>query len=55
MSKKAHGTTDKAPQENLKYEVKWETADKICCHNRHYAEHSGYFTETKWEDTVDRE
>merc|ERR1712131_419563 len=26
----------------------WKTADKICCFNRHYAEHSGYFLSTKF-------
>jgi len=43
MSKKAHGTTEKGPQAQLLYGVDWKKADEICCFNRHYAEHSGYF------------
>eukprot|EP00127_Corallochytrium_limacisporum_P001805 Clim_evm12s84 gene=Clim_evmTU12s84 len=46
MSKKAHGTTEKPPQQNLRWNVDWETADRICCFNRHYAEHAGYFKKT---------
>ena len=42
MSEKAHGTTDKPCQQNLRYGCDFETADRICCYNRHYAEHSGY-------------
>jgi len=42
MKKKAHGTCVKAVQESLKWNVDRENADKICCFNRHYAEHSGY-------------
>ena len=48
MSQKAHGTTEKSVQDNLKFGCDFETADKICCYNRHYAEHSGYsFTSSK--------
>ena len=37
------------------YGCDFETADRICCFNRHYAEHSGYFLmKTKWLDTVDK-
>ena len=42
MSQKAHGTTESAVQQNLRYGVDWSKADQICCYNRHYAEHSGY-------------
>ena len=42
MSQKAHGTTDKPVQSALRFGCDFETADKICCFNRHYAEHSGY-------------
>ena len=42
MSQKAHGTTATPCQQNLKYGCDFETADRICCYNRHYAEHSGY-------------
>ena len=30
-----------------------ETADRICCFNRHYAEHKGYAKGTRWLETVD--
>jgi len=43
MSKKAHGTCEKPVQSNLRWGCDFETADRICCFNRHYAEHSGYF------------
>ena len=42
MSQKAHGTCEKPVMDNLLYGCDFETADKICCFNRHYAEHSGY-------------
>ena len=48
MSKKAHGTTDRPVQDSLRYGVDRSTADRICCFNRHYAEHSGYFKSKKW-------
>ena len=31
-------------QENLRWGCDRETADRICNFNRHYAEHSGYFS-----------
>ena len=42
MSQKAHGTTESPCQSQLRYGCDFETADRICCYNRHYAEHSGY-------------
>jgi peptide methionine sulfoxide reductase MsrB len=33
-------------QETLRWDCDKETADRICCFNRHYAEYSGY-----WEST----
>ena len=42
MSQKAHGTSEKPVQDNLLYGCDFETADRICNYNRHYAEHSGY-------------
>ena len=42
MCAKAHGTTEKPVMANLKYGCDFETSDKICSFNRHYAEHSGY-------------
>jgi len=43
MKKKAHGTTENPPMKPLRWDVNYETADNICCYNRHFAEHSGYF------------
>ena len=43
MSKKAHGTCDKPVQKDLRWNCDFETADRICCFNRHYAEYSGYW------------
>ena len=43
MSKKAHGASAVPVQENLRWKVDQDTADRICNFNRHYAEHSGYF------------
>ena len=43
MAPKAHGTTERPVQDQLKWNVDQELADRICCYNRHYAEHSGYF------------
>ena len=54
MSPKAHGTTEAPPQANLRYSCDPATADKICCFNRHYAEHSGYFATTSWLAEVDQ-
>lgn len=48
MKKKAHGSTEKPVQKGLKWGVDQKKADKICCFNRHYAEHSGYFKKTSW-------
>ena len=43
MSPKAHGTCLAPVQKPLRWQVDWDTADRICCFNRHYAEHSGYW------------
>lgn len=43
MAPKAHGTSNVPAQKNLRWDCDWETADRICNYNRHYAEHSGYF------------
>ena len=44
MKNKGHGTCATPVQQDLLYGCDFETADRICCFNRHYAEHSGYFT-----------
>lgn len=54
MSKKAHGTTDKAVQQNLKWSVDRAVADKICSFNRHYAEYAGYWAKTEYLSEVNR-
>jgi peptide methionine sulfoxide reductase MsrB len=43
MSEKAHGTSEKPVQKDLKWGCDFETADRICNYNRHYAEHGGYW------------
>mmetsp|Transcript_27797 Transcript_27797/g.49078 ORF Transcript_27797/g.49078 Transcript_27797/m.49078 type:complete len:168 (+) Transcript_27797:98-601(+) len=52
MSQKKNGTADKPPMKPLRWACDWETANRICCFNRHYAEHSGYFRTTKWPKEV---
>ena len=47
MSPKAHGTSPAPVQKSLRWKVDYDTADRICCFNRHYAEHAGYFSESK--------
>ena len=42
MLQKAHGTCLRPVQQNLRYGCDRREADRICCFNRHYAEHSGY-------------
>ena len=53
MSQKAHGTTETEVQENLRFGVDRAKADQICCFNRHYAEHSGYFLKTLFQKEID--
>ena len=43
MSKKKHGTSETPVQKDLRWGCDFDTADRICNYNRHYAEHSGYF------------
>ncbi len=52
MRKKAHGTSECPVQDSLLYGVDFQTADKICSFNRHYAEHSGYFLKKPWVSVV---
>lgn len=46
MSKKAHGTSEKPVQQKLRWNCDFDTADRICNFNRHYAEYAGYWTTT---------
>ena len=54
MSQKAHGTSEKPVQKDLLWGCDYETADRICNFNRHYAEHAGYWTTTNYLKEVDR-
>eukprot|EP01083_Nonionella_stella_P191375 708410_1 len=55
MSPKAHGTSDKPVMKDLKWGCDYETADRIRNFNRHYAEHAGYWSTTKYLEEVDKE
>eukprot|EP00352_Strombidinopsis_acuminata_P002679 CAMPEP_0176379390 /NCGR_PEP_ID=MMETSP0126-20121128/30324_1 /TAXON_ID=141414 ORGANISM="Strombidinopsis acuminatum, Strain SPMC142" /NCGR_SAMPLE_ID=MMETSP0126 /ASSEMBLY_ACC=CAM_ASM_000229 /LENGTH=79 /DNA_ID=CAMNT_0017742147 /DNA_START=50 /DNA_END=289 /DNA_ORIENTATION=+ len=55
MSQKAHGTSEKPVQDNLKYGCDFQTADKICNYNRHYAEHSGYADKKEWYKKINQD
>ena len=46
MSQKKHGTSDKPVQKDLRWKCDFDTADRICNFNRHYAEYAGYWTST---------
>lgn len=48
MKPRKHGTCVAEPPAKLRWNVDRETADKICCFNRHYAEHSGYWETTSF-------
>ena len=48
FSSLGHGTCAKGPQENLRWGCSRETADKICCFNRHHAEQNGYWKRTRF-------
>jgi hypothetical protein len=54
MSQKAHGTSDKPVQKKLRWNCDFNTADRICNFNRHYAEHGGYWQETDFLKTLDQ-
>jgi hypothetical protein len=41
MFQRAHGTTENAPDANLRWAADHKIADNVCCFNRHYAEPSG--------------
>ena len=45
MSRKAHGTTRKPVQENLRYGVDIELANKVCSLNRNWDPDSGFYNE----------
>ena len=43
MSQKKHGTSETPVQNDLRWKCDYETADRICNFNRHYAEYAGYW------------
>ena len=55
MSQKKHGTSDQPVQKDLRWKCDYDTADRICNFNRHYAEYAGYWTSTTFLNEVDRE
>jgi len=48
MSPKSHGTSETPVQKDLRWNCDYDTADRICNFNRHYAEHAGYWTSTSF-------
>lgn len=52
MAPKAHGTTHKPVMKNLRWNVNYDTADRISSFNRHYAEQSGYWETTDFLNQV---
>jgi peptide methionine sulfoxide reductase MsrB len=48
MSPKAHGTSETPVQKDLRWNCDYDTADRICNFNRHYAEYAGYWTSTSF-------
>lgn len=55
MSPKAHGTSNTPVQDNLRWGVDGDLADRICNFNRHYAEPKGYFKTTSFLEEIDIE
>ena len=55
MSKKAHGTSDKPVMKDLRWGCDYETADRICNFNRHYAEYAGYWQTTEFLKSIEKE
>ena len=55
MAPKAHGTCTQPVQHDLRFGCDAKTADRICCFNRHYAEHSGYAWGTSWPKEIPEE
>jgi len=55
MAAKAHGTCTQPVMKNLRWNCDHATADRICCFNRHYAEHSGYWETTRFLSEVNKD
>jgi peptide methionine sulfoxide reductase MsrB len=54
MAPKAHGSSEKPVMKNLRWNVDYQTADRVCNFNRHYAEYSGYWTTTDFLKTASK-
>merc|ERR1719410_2445130 len=48
MNQKSHGTSEKPVMKDLRWNCDFDTADRICNFNRHYAEYAGYWTSTEF-------
>jgi hypothetical protein len=55
MAPKKHGTSETPVQKNLRWNCDYETADRICNFNRHYAEYAGYWTTTTFVEEARKE
>ena len=55
MAPKAHGTTEKMVQENLRWGCDRNLADSICSFNRHFAEPAGYWKFTNFKREIARD
>eukprot|EP00043_Microstomoeca_roanoka_P025962 m.10393 g.10393 ORF g.10393 m.10393 type:complete len:163 (-) comp6020_c0_seq1:257-745(-) len=55
MKPKAFGTCPNPVQEPLRWSCDAKVANRVCAHNRHYAEHAGYFEETKFLEEVEKD
>jgi len=54
MTPKAHGTSSSPVQQNLKWAVDRDTADRITNYNRRFAEYGGYWKQTQFLKEVSR-
>lgn len=55
MSQKAHGTSEKPVTKDLRWNCDYDTADRICNFNRHYAEYAGYWQTTEFLKSIEKE
>mmetsp|Transcript_18481 Transcript_18481/g.34637 ORF Transcript_18481/g.34637 Transcript_18481/m.34637 type:complete len:238 (+) Transcript_18481:60-773(+) len=55
MAPKLHGSTERPVQEGLRWNVDWNTADRICSFNRHFAEYAGYWRSTSFLQDANRQ
>ena len=53
MAQKEHGSSHTPVQQDLRWDCDWNTSDRICNYNRHYAERAGYWETTEFLPSVD--